>query len=84
MQEIVIDEIEINEIEDDPTAWQPGTIGFHEALHVSGLVQTLLDNEVLHHPAVRHSNNNQTQLLAQAAFDAVAALYQHLGSLLVA
>lgn len=57
----------------------PGTMGMHEALHVSSILCDVVDRELRGHPAVLQ--DHQSFVLAELAFNSLFDLYQRLGEL---
>ena len=72
IQSGVLDEDHIS-----PEEFEPGTFGYHEAVHTTYVTMNLIDNEILDHPAI--ALNAEAYQLAHAAHTAIFNLYQHLG-----
>lgn len=70
---------------DDPDAteeeirkrYEPGSYGCHEALHMAAAVSSMIDRELLEHPAI--AMNADWFHKVHAASRAVADLYQAIG-----
>lgn len=58
--------------------FKPGTWGCHEALHMAQYLEHQVDEELIKHPAI--VDNPEWRRLARAASDALAELYQSIGS----
>lgn len=56
----------------------PGSIGCHEATHTASIVLELLDQHLLHHPAI--AGNAEWFRLASRASEALFNLYQVMGA----
>ncbi|MFD1327117.1 hypothetical protein [Mycoplana ramosa] len=56
----------------------PGTTGFHEATHTASIVLDLLDQHLLHHPAI--AGNAELFRYASRASEALFNLYQSMGA----
>ncbi|HVK90939.1 MAG TPA: hypothetical protein VM468_05960 [Mycoplana sp.] len=56
----------------------PGSIGCHEATHTASIVLDLLDQHLLHHPAI--AGNPEWFRYASHASEALFNLYQSMGS----
>lgn len=85
-----VDEIEAERIERleqldrehaDQPGWRerfaPGSFGCHEALHTASILQAVLDDHLLDHPAV--VLDPECFALASRASEALAELYQAIG-----
>lgn len=57
--------------------FSPGTLGYHEALHMTSFFSDAIDKEILNHPAIEA--NPALKILAQLSFNAMAELYQKIG-----
>ncbi|WP_242222892.1 hypothetical protein [Shinella zoogloeoides] len=55
-----------------------GSFGFHEAVHTTSIVLDLVDDQLLHHPAI--AGNPDWFRLAARASEALFNLYQAMGS----
>jgi len=55
-----------------------GTFGFHEAVHTTSIVLDLVDDQLLHHPAI--AGNSEWFRLAARASEALFNLYQSMGA----
>ncbi len=55
-----------------------GSFGFHEAVHTTSIVLDLVDDQLLHHPAI--AGNSEWFRLAARASEALFNLYQAMGS----
>lgn len=64
---------------DDAGRFAPGTHGCHEALHMASVLAELVETQLAEHPAVRQ--NPDWQALADRAVEALADLYQAIGTL---
>ena len=60
------------------TAYAPGSVGFHEATHTASIVLDLLDQHLLHHPAI--AGNPEWFRYASHASEALFNLYQSMGA----
>jgi hypothetical protein len=58
--------------------YAPGTLGYHEATHTASIVLDLVDQHLLHHPAI--AGNAEWFRLASRASEALFNLYQAMGS----
>lgn len=58
--------------------YAPGTFGFHEAVHTTSIVLDLVDDQLLHHPAI--AGNSEWFRLAARASEALFNLYQSMGA----
>lgn len=56
----------------------PGSTGFHEATHTASIVLDLLDQHILHHPAI--AGNPEWFRYASRASEALFNLYQSMGA----
>ncbi len=59
-----------------------GSFGFHEAVHTTSIVLDLVDDQLLHHPAI--AGNAEWFRLAARASEALFNLYQVMGAAQVA
>ncbi|WP_199564217.1 hypothetical protein [Shinella sp. WSJ-2] len=59
-----------------------GSFGFHEAVHTTSIVLDLVDDQLLHHPAI--AGNAEWFRLAAKASEALFNLYQSMGAAQVA
>ena len=57
--------------------FSPGTMGCHEALHMASFLTSVIEREILNHPAIKA--NPEWKKLAQRSFGAMAKLYQKIG-----
>ncbi len=55
-----------------------GSFGFHEAVHTTSIVLDLVDDQLLHHPAI--AGNSEWFQLAARASEALFNLYQSMGA----
>ncbi|QRI65002.1 hypothetical protein JQ506_08495 [Shinella sp. PSBB067] len=55
-----------------------GSFGFHEAVHTTSIVLDLVDDQLLHHPAI--AGNSDWFRLAARASEALFNLYQAMGA----
>ncbi|MGQ3214341.1 hypothetical protein [Shinella sp.] len=55
-----------------------GSFGFHEAVHTASIVLDLVDDQLLHHPAI--AGNSDWFRLAARASEALFNLYQSMGA----
>ena len=55
-----------------------GSFGFHEAVHTASIVLDLVDDQLLHHPAI--AGNTEWFRLAARASEALFNLYQSMGA----
>lgn len=55
-----------------------GSFGFHEAVHTTSIVLDLVDDQLLHHPAI--AGNDEWFRLAAKASEALFNLYQSMGA----
>lgn len=55
-----------------------GSFGFHEAVHAASIVLDLVDDQLLHHPAI--AGNDEWFRLAARASEALFNLYQSMGA----
>lgn len=62
--------------------YAPGSFGFHEAVHTTSIVLDLVDDQLLHHPAI--AGNSEWFRLAAKASEALFNLYQAMGTTQVA
>jgi hypothetical protein len=58
--------------------FKPGTMGCHEALHVTSLIENLLTQELVQHAAI--ALNPEWMVLALTAQEALQRLYQEIGA----
>lgn len=58
--------------------YAPGTFGFHEATHTASIILDLVDEQLLHHPAI--AGNSEWFRLASKASEALFNLYQSMGA----
>ncbi|WP_439616772.1 hypothetical protein [Shinella sp.] len=65
-----------------PTAllahYTSGSFGFHEAVHTTSIVLDLVDDQLLHHPAI--AGNTEWFRLAARASESLFNLYQAMGA----
>jgi hypothetical protein len=61
-----------------PDDYAPGTMGCHEALHVTALIEHLIDVELVKHAAI--SMNPEWMALALTAQESLQRLYQLIGA----
>ncbi len=54
------------------------SFGFHEAVHTASIVLDLVDDQLLHHPAI--AGNSEWFRLAARASEALFNLYQSMGA----
>lgn len=54
------------------------SFGFHEAVHTTSIVLDLVDDQLLHHPAI--AGNSEWFRLASRASEALFNLYQSMGA----
>jgi hypothetical protein len=66
----------LKELPDTPFA--PGGFGCHEALHMASFLCAAVDEELVEHEAIKR--DPEWLSLAEQARDALAALYQKIGS----
>ena len=59
-----------------------GSFGFHEAVHTASIVLDLVDEQLLHHPAI--AGNGEWFRLAARASEALFNLYQAMGAAQIA
>jgi len=59
-----------------------GSFGFHEVVHTTSIVLDLVDDQLLHHPAI--AGNAEWFRLAAKASEALFNLYQSMGAAQVA
>lgn len=59
-----------------------GSFGFHEGVHTASIVLDLIDEQLLHHPAI--AGNTEWFRLAARASEAIFNLYQSMGAAQVA
>ncbi|MGJ7041966.1 hypothetical protein J2Y63_005244 [Shinella sp. BE166] len=55
-----------------------GSFGFHEAVHTTSIVLDLVDDQLLHHPAI--AGNTEWFRLAARASESLFNLYQAMGA----
>ena len=55
-----------------------GSFGFHEGVHTTSIVLDLVDDQLLHHPAI--AGNSEWFRLAARASEALFNLYQSMGA----
>ncbi len=60
------------------THYASGSFGFHEAVHTTSIVLDLVDDQLLHHPAI--AGNSEWFRLAAKASEALFNLYQSMGA----
>lgn len=60
------------------THFSSGSFGFHEAVHTTSIVLDLVDDQLLHHPAI--AGNSEWFRLAARASEALFNLYQSMGA----
>lgn len=60
------------------THYAAGSFGFHEAVHTTSIVLDLVDDQLLHHPAI--AGNAEWFQLAARASEALFNLYQSMGA----
>lgn len=58
--------------------YSSGSFGFHEAVHTTSIVLDLVDDQLLHHPAI--AGNSEWFRLAAKASEALFNLYQAMGA----
>jgi hypothetical protein len=58
--------------------YSAGSFGFHEAVHTASIVLDLVDDQLLHHPAI--AGNDEWFRLAARASEALFNLYQAMGA----
>jgi hypothetical protein len=58
--------------------YSSGSFGFHEAVHTTSIVLDLVDDQLLHHPAI--AGNSEWFRLAAKASEALFNLYQSMGA----
>lgn len=58
--------------------YSAGSFGFHEAVHTTSIVLDLVDDQLLHHPAI--AGNDEWFKLAARASEALFNLYQSMGA----
>lgn len=63
---------------DDEASFAPGTMGCHEALHMVSFLAGAVDSELCEHGAIQR--NPKWLALAESARDALAKLYQGIGT----
>lgn len=58
--------------------YESGSFGFHEAVHTTSIVLDLVDEQLLHHPAI--AGNPEWFRMAARASEALFNLYQSMGA----
>lgn len=63
---------------DDDNNYSPGSFGCHELLHITSVLSSMLEAEIIGHPACRA--NPEWTALAEEVARGLADLYQSIGA----